>query len=233
MPEASGDFSVLALFMQADAVVKFVMFLLIGASVLSWAVIFSKWFQIGASRSQAKRFEKAFWGGQPIDELTSRIGKGPGDALARVFSAGAGEWKEARRLNNITYEEANASIERADRLMKNAIAREISKAEGGLGLLATIGSASPFIGLFGTVWGIMNSFRSIAAQKEANLAVVAPGISEALFATALGLVAAIPAVVFYNALTSRISGLAGQMDQFSEEFGVRLSRRLMDRVHGD
>ena len=228
--EGHEDFSIMSLILAAGPVVKAVMAILLLMSVWSWAIAFEKWLSVGAVRSKAKRFEKAFWSGQPLDDMENRIGNSGGDALARVFSSGNREWRDARHIKDMRLDEANSLMERARTQMNITIARESQRLSGGLSTLAIIGSSAPFIGLFGTVWGIMNSFRSIAAAQESNLAVVAPGIAEALFATALGLFAAIPAVVFYNKFQSDIGKVGDNMETFSDEFAVRLSRRLNEQL---
>lgn len=226
------DFSVLSLVMRAGLVVKIVMAILAIMSVWSWTIAFDKWFGMGAARSKAKAFEKAFWSGQPLEEMDDRVSSRPSEALARVFSAGSREWRDSRMIKDMSLSEADALMDRARMQMGVAVSRETARLETGLSTLAIIGSSAPFVGLFGTVWGIMNSFRSIAAAQESNLAVVAPGIAEALFATALGLFAAIPAVIFYNKFSAEVGKFADHMDTFADEFSVRLSRRLNDRMDG-
>ena len=226
---AATDFSLYDLFIRADIIVKLVMGLLVSLSVWTWALALDKWLTLGGAISKAKQFEKAFWSGQPLEELSERQKEKPQEAMARVYSAASAEWKDVRHLTSMTTTQADALIARAERSMQAATDRELSRLEKGLGTLATIGSVSPFVGLFGTVWGIMNAFRDIAAQGSTNLAVVAPGIAEALFATALGLVAAIPAVVFYNKFTSDAGTFSDRLDTFTQEFVVRMSRRLSER----
>jgi biopolymer transport protein TolQ len=152
----------------------------------------------------------------------------PRDALSRVYAAAAREWREARRVG-VAGENAQLMLDRVDRLMAAQVSRELGRASRNLGVLATVGASSPFIGLFGTVWGIMNAFTDIAQQQQTNLAVVAPGIAEALFATALGLVAAIPAVIFYNKFAGDLDRFGDRLDTFSDEVAARLSRRLSER----
>ena len=224
------DFSILSLVMRADMVVKTVMAILVIMSVWSWSIAIDKQLGVGAARRKAKLFEQAFWSGQPLDDMDDRIGSKASDALARVFSAGSREWRDARRIKTLTDSQGKSLLERARTQMGVAITREQSRMERGLSTLAIVGSSAPFVGLFGTVWGIMNSFRSIAASRETNLAVVAPGIAEALFATALGLFAAIPAVIFYNKYSGDVGRFGEQMDTFADEFTVRLSRRINEKM---
>jgi biopolymer transport protein TolQ len=225
------DFSLIALFMRADIIVKVVMGILAVASVWSWAVAIDKFFSVGGAKSRAKRFENAFWSGQPLDEINERVTEKPAEAMARVFSAGAREWRDGRRSG--TPEETAAIVERASQMMDVTVNRETQRMESGLSTLAIIASSAPFIGLLGTVIGIMNSFRDIAARGETNLTVVAPGIAEALFATALGLFAAIPALIFYNKFSADISAFSERMANFAQEVSARLSRRLNDRERRD
>jgi len=232
MPEAlpdalvtTEDFSLVALFLRADVIVQAVMVILALASIWSLAVAIDKFFAISGAKARANRFEQAFWAGQPMDDVNDRVTDKPAEAMARVFSAGAREWRESRR--GAPGDEANrAIVERATQMMDVAVNRETQRMEAGLSTLAIIASSTPFIGLFGTVIGIMNSFRNIAAQGETNLTVVAPGIAEALFATALGLIAAIPAVIAYNKISTELNRYAGRLETFSSEFGAILSRQL-------
>ncbi|MAP94866.1 MAG: protein TolQ [Ponticaulis sp.] len=226
----NNSFSLYELFLRADIVVKLVMGLLIVLSIWSWSIIIDKLSRIGGAVSRAKNFEQAFWSGQPIEEMDDRVMTSSKETMARVFSAASREWRDARRVTGMSDYQSRALMDRAERLMNAATDREISRLETGLGILATIGSVSPFVGLFGTVWGIMNAFREIAGTGSTSLAVVAPGIAEALFATALGLVAAIPAVTFYNKFTSQLGHFRDRLDTFTQEFVVRLSRRLTERA---
>nr|WP_321360018.1 MotA/TolQ/ExbB proton channel family protein [uncultured Hyphomonas sp.] len=223
---SNTDFSLIALIFEADPVVKLVMFMLFLASVWSWIVIGEKLFSLGSARKKARQFEDAFWNGR-TEELDLRPGSGGGDAASRVFQAAAREWSDARRVPPGSGE-ASALVDRAERSMRATVDRELGRAGSGLGVLATIGSASPFIGLFGTVWGIMNAFLNIAAQQDTSLGTVAGPIAEALFATGMGLVAAIPAVIFYNKFTGDLTRFADQLDAFSQDVLVRLSRRASD-----
>ncbi|MEY2756232.1 MAG: hypothetical protein RIR33_10 [Pseudomonadota bacterium] len=235
MPEAlpdalvtTEDFSLVALFLRADVIVQAVMVILALASIWSLAVAIDKFFAISGAKARANRFEQAFWAGQPMDDVNDRVTDKPAEAMARVFSAGAREWRESRR--GAPGDEANrAIVERATQMMDVAVNRETQRMEAGLSTLAIIASSTPFIGLFGTVIGIMNSFRNIAAQGETNLTVVAPGIAEALFATALGLFAAIPALIFYNKFSADVSAFSERMSNFAQEVSSRLSKRLNER----
>jgi biopolymer transport protein TolQ len=231
LPEAlvaTEDFSLISLFLRADLIVQVTMAILALASVWSLAVAIDKFFSISGAKARARRFEQAFWAGQPMDETSERVTDKPGEAMARVFAAGAREWRESRR-GAPGDDTTRAVVERATQMMDVAVNRETQRMETGLSTLAIIASSSPFIGLFGTVIGIMNSFRSIAAQGETNLTVVAPGIAEALFATALGLFAAIPALIFYNKFSADVSAFSERMANFAQEVSARLSKRLNER----
>ncbi len=228
--EGAEDFSFISLIMQAGPVVKIVMAVLVIMSIWSWMVTIDRWLGITATKKKGKQFEQAFWSGQPLDEMDDRVGDKPSDALARVYSAGSREWREARRIRTLTDSVATSMIQRARSQMMVTVNREAARMESGLSSLAIIGSSAPFIGLFGTVWGIMTAFRDIGASGETNLAVVAPGMAEALFATALGLLAAIPAMIFYNKFSGDVNKFAEHMESFAEEFVVRISRRLAERL---
>lgn len=227
MESGAEQITVLTLFLQADPVVKGVMLVLAVASVWSWAIAVEKWLQFGELEQNARKFEREFWSGRSLDDMEDR-GDRPRDALARVYAAASREWREARRTG-AAGDSAQFMLDRVDRLMQAQISREMGRASRNMGVLATVGASAPFIGLFGTVWGIMNAFTNIAAQQQTNLAVVAPGIAEALFATALGLVAAIPAVIFYNKFTGDLDRFGDRLDTFSDEVAARLSRRLSER----
>ncbi|WP_084862586.1 protein TolQ [Salibaculum halophilum] len=221
--EAASDYTMWALFARATITVKLVMILLILASVWCWAVIIDKWVQFRRARSEARVFDAAFWSGNPLDELFDRIGPDPEGQSERIFAAGMTEWRRSHRQDGALIAGAQARIERS---MDVAIAKEAEKLQKGLPILATVGSTAPFVGLFGTVWGIMNAFVEIAEQQNTNLAVVAPGIAEALLATGLGLLAAIPAVIFYNKLSSDSDGIVNGYEAFADEFATILSRQL-------
>lgn len=220
------SFSFLDLFLKADWIVKAVMIGLALASVWSWAVAIDKWLQIRKLEVGARMVEAALAEGRGIDAIEESAK--PGDAMARVVAIGMAEARLARRIPNQTEAGIGRAIERMERVMQAASAREMARAERGLAILATIGTSAPFVGLFGTVWGIMNAFRGIAQSRDTNLAVVAPGIAEALFATALGLLAAIPAVIFYNWLAGSLDRFATRLDALSDDVIARVSRRLQD-----
>jgi len=220
---AEVDFSLFALFWAADWVVKFVMIGLLVASVWSWGIIIDKSFLYNRARRQMNSFEKNFWSGQSLEELYQQLSEEETRGMASIFVAAMKEWKRSHEQGASSYLGVQ---QRLDKVLDLTIGRESDKLEARLTFLATVGSAAPFIGLFGTVWGIMNSFQSIAASKSTNLAVVAPGIAEALFATALGLLAAIPAVIAYNKLSSDANKLNGRLEGFADEFSSILTRQL-------
>ena len=225
---AGGDFSLWSLFLRADPVVKTVMGILVISSVWSWAVIIDKSMTFGRLKRKSKRFEDQFWSGKPLEELYRRMSDKADHPMAKVFNAAMEEWsrsKDAGRSEQL----AIGAKSRIDKVLNLTVSRELEKAEASLGVLATVGSAAPFVGLLGTVWGIMNAFQAIAVTKDTNLAVVAPGIAEALFATALGLLAAIPAVVGYNRYSSALNSFAVRLQGFADEFSAILSRQLDER----
>ena len=228
MEAGAEQITVWTLFLEADPVVKGVMLILAVASIWSWAIAVDKWLQFGDLDAQARKFEREFWSGRSMDDVDDRGGDKPRDALARVYAAAAREFREARRAG-LAGDAGQQLLDHVDRLMQAQISRERSRASRNIGFLATVGASAPFIGLFGTVWGIMNAFTNIAAQQQTNLAVVAPGIAEALFATALGLVAAIPAVIFYNKFAGDLDRFADRLETFSDEVAARMSRRLSER----
>lgn len=217
------DFSLLALFARASLTVKLVVILLIVSSFWSWAIIIRKFLTFRAARSEAEAFDRAFWSGEPLDELFDQIGPAPNGASEQIFAAGMLEWRRSHRQDGGLITGAQARIERS---MDVAIAKAEETLNSGLNFLATVGSTAPFVGLFGTVWGIKVAFEEIAISQNTSLAVVAPGISEALVATALGLLAAIPAVIFYNKLSSDADKIAGGYSAFADEFSTILSRQL-------
>ena len=221
--ELGTDFSIWGLIMQADIIVQAVMLLLVVMSVWSWAIIIDKSMTFGSIKTKARKFEDQFWSGKSLDELFRRVKDRPDHPMARVFVTAMEEFSRDRTSESRF---APGASERLDKVTRVAVNRELDKVQGQLSVLATIGSSAPFIGLFGTVWGIMNAFRGIGMTGDANLAVVAPGISEALFATALGLVAAIPAVIGYNRYASALNSYATRLEGFASEFTAILSRRL-------
>ncbi len=228
--EVSADLSMWSLFLQADLVVKAVIVALLLASVWCWAIIFEKFFRLRRLNKQATAFESSFWSGGAIDDLYDRMGAQPQDPMSAVFVAAMREWRRA--MSRGATDDASTSIglqDRIDRVMHITANREVERIERYMTFLASTGATAPFIGLFGTVWGIMNSFQAIGVSKNTSLAVVAPGIAEALFATALGLLAAIPAVLAYNLLSRDLDRYAGRLTSFSEEFLAILSRQKEDK----
>lgn len=223
---AIGDFSFYALFMRAGWVVKAVMIMLALASLWSWAIAIDKLITFYLLRKRATRFEDTFWSGRTLEDLAAGLANDVRDPMARVFAAAMREWNESKNPNAHGGTTILGTQDRIDRVMSLVVNRELAKAERGMSVLATVGSASVFIGLFGTVWGIMNSFRAIAASQNTNLSVVAPGIAEALFATALGLIAAIPAVIFYNKFSADLDRYAGRLEGYTDELSAILSRKI-------
>ena len=226
----SHDLSIIGLFLQSDAIVKLVMLILLLASFWSWAIIFDKVMRIRRLRHAASSFEESFWSGGSLDDLYERVGQRPPDPMTAVFSSAMREWRRSAAKNLLGTPGVRASLQqRIERVMSVTVGREMERVERFMAFLATVGSTAPFVGLFGTVWGIMDSFQSIAASKNTSLAVVAPGIAESLFATALGLVAAIPAVIAYNKLATDFGRYAGRLEAFASEFSAILSRQLDER----
>lgn len=217
------DFTMWALFARATITVKLVMIMLIAASLWCWAVIVDKIIQYRKARREADIFDRAFWSGEPLDTLFDQIGANPRGQSEKIFAAGMLEWRRSHKQDGNLIAGAQARI---DRSMDVAIAKESAKLMKGLPVLATTGSTAPFVGLFGTVWGIMNAFIEIAEAQTTNLAVVAPGIAEALLATGLGLLAAIPAVIFYNKLSADADRITAGYEAFADEFATILSRQL-------
>ena len=223
----NGQVSFMELFLQAHIVVKLVMIGLILASVWSWAIIVEKLFAFRRARVEADRFEQLFWSGQSLEELYTGLASSRTFSMAALFVAAMREWKRSvegniRALGGIQL--------RVEKVMDVTISREMERLDRRLLFLATVGSTAPFIGLFGTVWGIMSSFQAIAASKNTSLAVVAPGIAEALFATALGLLAAIPAVMAYNKFSADSARLAQRLEAFADEFAAIVSRQIDTRT---
>ncbi|MGF1477713.1 MAG: protein TolQ [Geminicoccaceae bacterium] len=220
----SAGVGVWDLIADADIVVKAVMLLLLVASLWTWAVIFDRGFRLGRIRKLSTDFEQSFWSGIQLDELYQTATQGSQHPMAVMFAAALEEWREAKKPSDLTAR--MAVLQRIAKVMSLTSDREIARLDRNLGTLATIGSVAPFVGLFGTVWGIMNSFQSIAVTKNTTLAVVAPGIAEALLATALGLIAAIPAVIAYNRFSGELDAYSSRLDSFADEIGVVFDREI-------
>ena len=228
---AGDGLSIWSLLINADIIVKGVILILVVASFWCWTIIFEKTIRFRRLRGLADRFEEAFWSGGSLEDLYDRVGARPDHPMAAIFVAAMAEWRRSTSGSHGTGGSVGKGLtvglhQRIGQAMQVALNREVERLERYMDYLATVGSTAPFIGLFGTVWGIMNSFQSIAASKNASLAVVAPGIAEALFATALGLVAAIPAVIAYNKLSGDLNRYESRLDAFSVEFSAILSRQL-------
>lgn len=213
----STDLSILHLIREASFIVQLVMFLLLLASVVAWTYIFNKHQELKRAREQADRFEKRFWSGVDLTDLYKQLAvdERQSEGMETIFLAG---YKEFARLKNKSGVEPKLLIDGSQRAMRIALTRELDTLDEKLPFLATVGSTSPYIGLFGTVWGIMNSFRSLGNVQQATLALVAPGIAEALVATAMGLFAAIPAVIAYNRYATNIERLGTRYEMFMDEF---------------
>jgi biopolymer transport protein TolQ len=227
---AGAGFNLVSMFLTAGWVVKSVMILLLLASLFSWAIIFNKGLALASLKRKATKFEKLFWSGQSLDELYQQIAPKTDHPMAATFTAALREWRRAFENGNPRESQVAGVKERIDKAMNVTILRETDGIERQLGFLATVGSVSPFVGLFGTVWGIMNAFSAIAARHDTTLAVVAPGIAEALFTTAMGLLAAVPAVIFYNRFVNEIGRYVNRLDAFAEEFSAILSRQLEEKA---
>ncbi len=226
LPLTSSDLSIFGLFWQAHWVVKTVMLGLLICSIWVWAIAIDKTVLFSRTRRAMDRFEHSFWSGKSLEELYRTLSARPTHSMAALFVAAMREWKRSFEGQQRSF----AGLQmRIDKVMDVTIAREVERLERRLLVLATVGSAGPFIGLFGTVWGIMTSFQSIAASKNTSLAVVAPGIAEALFATAIGLVAAIPATIFYNKFISEVNRQNQRLEGFADEFSAILSRQIDER----
>ena len=223
-PELGQNLSVLHLVVQASIPVQVVMALLLGASFMSWWFIFVKWFALKRARRVADRFEREFWAGGDINAMYQRVSAERDSAgeMERIFEAGFREFMKLRRQAG---QSVNVVIDGTRRAMRATYQRELDGLESHLSFLATVGSVSPYVGLFGTVWGIMIAFMGLSSVAQATLAQVAPGIAEALIATAMGLFAAIPAVIGYNRYTHDIDRLANRMESFMEEFSNILQRQ--------
>jgi biopolymer transport protein TolQ len=227
LPLTSSDLSIFTLFWQAHWIVKLVMIGLLVASIWVWAIVVEKTILFARTRKAMDSFENAFWSGQSLEELYRSLSAKPTYSMGALFVAAMREWKRSFEGHAKSFAGLQTRVEK---VMSVSIAREIDRLEKQLLVLATVGSAGPFIGLFGTVWGIMTSFQSIAASKNTSLAVVAPGIAEALFATAIGLAAAIPATIFYNKFSSEVNKQAQRLEGFADEFSAILSRQIDERA---
>ena len=227
LPLTSSDLSLITLFLQAHWIVKGVMVGLLVCSIWVWAIAVDKIILFARTARAMDRFEQAFWSGQSLEELYRTISSRPNHSMASLFVAAMREWKRSLEGHVRSFAGLQTRIEK---VMDVSITREVERLENRLLVLATVGSAGPFIGLFGTVWGIMTSFQSIAASKNTSLAVVAPGIAEALFATAIGLIAAIPATIFYNKFVSEVNKQAQRLEGFADEFSAILSRQIDERA---
>jgi biopolymer transport protein TolQ len=228
--EIQEAFTPVGLFLRADIVVKGVLLLLVLASFWSWVLIVDKWFAFNSLKRKAKRFERNFWSGRSLDELYAQHAQRTDQPFTAVFVAALREWKRSFEGGPPRETQLSNVKDRVEKAMNISIQREVEKIERGLGYLATVGSTAPFVGLFGTVWGIMTSFQAIAARQDTTLAVVAPGIADALFATALGLVAAIPAVIAYNRFLNELGRYTVRLESFADEFSTFLSRQLDEKA---
>jgi len=224
---SESDFSLWVLFLEADIVVKVVMLILILASIWSWAIIFDKIFGLRAVTNKSRKFEEKFWSGSSLDDLYNSVGLRPSDPMSSIFVVAM---RELKRSSEKGFDKTPKNIvvieQRIDRVMRVSLEREMDSLQKNMTFLASTGSVSPFLGLFGTVWGIMNTFSAIGISSDTSLATVAPGIAEALFATALGLVAAIPAVIAYNSISSDMNRYAMRLENFVGEFGTIISRQF-------
>ncbi|MGB8276656.1 MAG: protein TolQ [Methylovirgula sp.] len=218
-----AEVSLLSMFWTAQLAVKFVMLGLLGASIWCWAIIINKAILFTKFQKAMDRFEQIFWSGTSLEELYTNLSARPTSGMASLFVAAMHEWKRSVQTASGSFMGLQARIEK---VLDVSISREVEKLESNLIVLATVASAGPFIGLFGTVWGIMHSFSSIAASKNTSLAVVAPGIAEALLATAIGLFAAIPALIAYNKLQGDVAKKQARLEGFADEFSSILSRQI-------
>ena len=235
----ANDFSALAVFLRADWVVKAVLIGLALASIWSWTVIIDKAFRFAALNRQANDFEDKISSGRSLEDIAAEAGERPRHALPRMLQGALREWREARLRGGVPAggqvpggEAVALTLSRIDRVLDSIISRESQRVEDGLGSLAIVATASPFIGLFGTVWGIMNAFQHIAMERNTNLSVVAPSIAEALFATAMGLVAAIPAYIFYNKFSTDAGKFAARLEGFADDLATAVARRLAGADRG-
>lgn len=222
----SNGMTIIGLIAEADIIVKLVMLILVSASFVSWALIFEKLINLSKIAEKTYRFEKVFWSGQLLNQLYMRLKDKANHPFASIFIAAMSELEKHKLETIKNFNVLEGVKERIYRAMEISRNKNLGELEGKVSFLATIGSASPFIGLFGTVWGIMDSFQSIAVSKNTSLSIVAPGIAEALLATAIGLVAAIPAVIFYNIISNKISNYTNQMDNFISELYNLITKEI-------
>jgi biopolymer transport protein TolQ len=223
------SFDLVTIFLRADWVVKLVMIGLAVASLWSWTIIIDKLVRFAKLNREADRFEDEVASGASLEDVAAAAGPAPTHALPRMLQGALKEWRDARNKGPASEGQIAFLIQRIDRHLDATIARESARVENGLGALAIVATASPFVGLFGTVWGIMRSFQAIAIQKNTSLAIVAPSIAEALFATAIGLVAAIPAYIFYNSFSTAAGKYAARLEGFADDLSTAIHRRLAER----
>jgi biopolymer transport protein TolQ len=224
------NFSIVAVFLRADWVVKLVLLGLALSSIWSWTVIIDKAFRFAALNREARKFEDMVASGQSLEDVAKEAGERPSQALPRMLQSALRDWRDGRARAAGAEGQTALLLQRIERDLESLVARESARVEEGLGSLAIVATASPFIGLFGTVWGIMNAFQAIAMQKNTNLSVVAPAISQALFATAVGLAAAIPAYIAYNKFSTDAGKYAGRLEGFADDLTATVARRLMERI---
>ena len=224
------SFDFLSIFLHSDWVVKLVMIGLVAASLWSWTIIIEKAVRFGKLNREADSFEDTVASGRSLEDVAAEAGERPTGALPRMLQGALKEWRDARAKGGISEGQVAFLIQRIDRHLDATIARESARVETGLGVLAIVATASPFVGLFGTVWGIMRSFQAIAIQKNTSLAIVAPSIAEALLATAIGLAAAIPAYIAYNAYSTAAGKYSGRLEGFADDLSTAIQRRLADRA---
>ncbi len=225
--EESTEFSIFSLFLQADIVVKVVILLLLFCSIWSWTIIFSKYTNLKGIIMETEDFEEKFYSSETLSKLSKNIGRQPTHPMEAVFFSAMVYFDRIKTgFSNKNFEFKKSFCENVKKEMEIVINKELTSLEKGLNFLASVGSTAPFIGLFGTVWGIMNSFTAIGISQNTSLAVVAPGIAEALFATALGLVAAIPSVLFYNKFNNMLGSINNKLEVFSDEILVIISKEI-------
>lgn len=225
-----SEITIFGMFLNASLLVKVIMLGLLFASMWCWAIIINKAILFARTRKAMDRFEQVFWSGQSLEELYTNLSQGQTIGMASLFVGAMREWKRSFQNVGSSFMGLHARLEK---VLDVSIAREVEKLESNLIVLATVASTAPFVGLFGTVWGIMTSFRSIAASKNTSLAVIAPGLAEALLATAIGLFAAIPALIFFNNLQGVVSRFQARMESFADEFSSILSRQIDHHVGGE